>query len=247
MNIIDVPSPNFITGRKNHRPEAVVIHIMEGTLHGTDSWFSSIQSKVSAHYGIGKNGEVHRYVQETNTAWHAGRVNAPSWTLIKKSPSGMFVNPNYYTIGIEHEGNEQSEWTELMYKSSAEMVRDICQRWNIPIDRSHIIGHHEIYSLKTCPGFKVDLNKLIALATGVQPPAVPAPQIIKTRTAGNGIARVRLNIRSGPGRNFSSINVVDPGIQLAFDGFTEQGEVINGTGKWFFTDNDNWFWSGGIK
>jgi len=115
MNIINIPSPNFTVGRKIYNPEAVVIHIMEGSLSGTDSWFKSNASQVSAHYGIGQSGEVHQYVAEVNTAWHAGRVNAPSWQLIKTTGNGAFINPNFYTVGIEHEGNEDSDWTDAMY------------------------------------------------------------------------------------------------------------------------------------
>jgi N-acetylmuramoyl-L-alanine amidase len=165
MKIIEKPSPNFNSGRRNYQPIAIVIHIMEGTLAGTDSWFQSTRSQVSAHYGVGKSGEVHRYVDEKNTAWHAGRVNAPSWTLIKHQSDGIYINPNYYTIGIEHEGTENSDWTDEMYSTSSELIKRICKDWKIPIDREHIIGHHEIYSLKTCPGHKVDLNKLISMAS----------------------------------------------------------------------------------
>jgi hypothetical protein len=247
MNIISIPSPNFTAGRKIYSPIAVVIHIMEGTLTGTDSWFKNPLSKVSAHYGIGKNGEVHQYVKEIDTAWHAGRVNAPSWQLIKQAPNGLFVNPNYYTIGIEHEGNESSEWTEAMYASSSEMIRSICMRWNIPIDRNHVIGHHEIYSLKTCPGFKVDINKLIALATNTPIPLIPSNGIEKIQEAGNVTTKTSLNIRSQPNTIKPPIAKVPSGIRLSYDGFTNAGEKVNGNSKWFFTNEGNWFWSGGVN
>jgi hypothetical protein len=48
-------SPNFTRGRKAFKPEAIVIHIMEGTLSGTDSWFASKASQVSATVSILKN------------------------------------------------------------------------------------------------------------------------------------------------------------------------------------------------
>lgn len=245
MNIINIPSPNFIPGRKIYKPEAVVIHIMEGTLSGTDSWFRNPASKVSAHYGIGNNGEVHQYVKETDTAWHAGRVNAPSWQLIRPGGNGLFINPNFYTIGIEHEGNENSDWTDAMYNSSSGMVRAICNRWNIPIDRNHIIGHHEIYSLKTCPGNKVDLNKLIALAGGLTP--VNPPTIQTTAQPGNATTKVLLNIRSQPNTLSAPVTRVAAGVELSFDGFTNNGETVNGNSKWFFTNGGNWFWSGGVN
>ncbi len=246
MNITNIPSPNFYTGRNNYTPVAIVIHIMEGSLSGTDSWFSSTKSNVSAHYGIGINGDIHQYVKETDSAWHAGRVNAPSWTLIKPGENGMYINPNYYTIGIEHEGNEQSDWTALMYQSSSSLVADISKRWNISLDRDHIIGHHEIYSLKTCPGFKVDLIKLISMASGnpIGNPVSSKPQT--TIQSGRATTITRLNIRSKPDRSFAPLNTVDPGIELAYDGFTIQGENVSGNSKWYFTQRGNWFWSGGV-
>jgi N-acetyl-anhydromuramyl-L-alanine amidase AmpD len=154
-------SPNFWTGRKGYKPEIIVIHIMDGTLSGTDAWFVNPASQVSAHYGIGKNGEVHQYVKEEDSAWHAGRVDAPSAKLVKSN-----VNPNLYTIGIEHEGKADDIWTDAMKQASASLIREICQRWQIPIDRDHIVGHYQIYSKKPdCPAHdKKILYELVALA-----------------------------------------------------------------------------------
>ena len=161
MNIIQKKSPNFWVGRKGYRPEAVVIHIMDGTLVGTDSWFANTTSQVSAHYGIGKSGEVHQYVNEQDSAWHAGRVDAPVWKLIKPN-----INPNLYTIGIEHEGKPDDVWTDAMKQASATLIREICERWQIPIDRNHVIGHFEIFSKKpNCPATnKHIIDELVALA-----------------------------------------------------------------------------------
>lgn len=161
MNIIQKKSPNFWAGRKGYRPEGVVIHIMDGTLTGTDSWFANPASQVSAHYGIGRTGEVHQYVKEEDTAWHAGRVDAPVWSLIKPN-----INPNLYTIGIEHEGKPDDVWTDAMKQASAALIREICQRWQIPIDRAHVVGHFEIYSKKpSCPARdKKIIDELVALA-----------------------------------------------------------------------------------
>jgi len=161
LNIIQKPSPNNWPGRAGYKPEAIVIHIMEGTLQGTDAWFSSISSQVSSHYGIGKRGEIHQYVQEDAVAWHAGRVAVPSWKLLKEA-----VNPNIYTIGIEHEGYAGEVWTQEMKNSSADLIADICKRWNIPVDREHIIGHYEINSLYklNCPSLdKVIIDVIIKL------------------------------------------------------------------------------------
>ena len=246
MNITQVPSPNMTKGRKGYKPEAIVIHVMEGTLSGTDSWFKNPVSSVSAHYGVGVAGDVHQYVQEQDTAWHAGRVHAPSWKIIKTAAGSNYVNPNFYTIGIEHEGNENSEWTEAMYAADAELIKAIAARWNIPVDRDHIIGHHEIYSIKTCPGFKVDINKIIALVNGTSAPAVVPDMPAQIADAGTVSTNSRLNIRKRPDLKYPPVTTVNAGIVLAYDGYTTEGESVNGNSKWFYMSNGNWFWSGAV-
>lgn len=163
MTIKNKQVRNFNTGRGGYMPEAIVIHIMDGSLAGTDAWFNDPKSQVSAHYGIGKKGEVHMYVREQDTAWHAGRVLRATWKLIKKS-----VNPNLYTIGIEHEGKplENDKWPDAMKKASAELIADIAKRWNIPIDRDHVIGHYEIFADKpNCPGVDHSIiDELVSMA-----------------------------------------------------------------------------------
>jgi len=187
MNIIQKKSPNFWSGRKGYRPEGVVIHIMDGTLIGTDAWFANPSSQVSAHYGIGKNGEVHQYVQENDAAWHAGRVDAPLWKLIKPT-----INPNLYTVGIEHEGKPNDVWTDAMKQSSATLIREICQRWQIPIDRDHVVGHFEIFSKKpNCPATnKRILDEMVALA-GQQTTSGPSPVEEGVRKVEEGLALIK--------------------------------------------------------
>lgn len=187
MNIIQKKSSNFWVGRKGYRPEAVVIHIMDGTLPGTDAWFANPTSQVSAHYGIGKSGEVHQYVQENDAAWHAGRVDAPVWKLIRPN-----VNPNLYTIGIEHEGKPDEGWTEAMKQSSATLIREICQRWQIPIDRDHVVGHFEIFAKKpNCPATnKRILDELVTLAH--QQTEMPKPSVEEgVRKIEEGLAMIK--------------------------------------------------------
>lgn len=117
MAIQLIGSPNKDKGHEGFRPEAIVIHIMEGTLKGTDAWFKNEESGVSAHYGIGKQGEIHQYVGESDTTWHSGRLVSPTWRLLKPD-----VNPNWYTIGIEHEGRADTPWSDALYKASARLI-----------------------------------------------------------------------------------------------------------------------------
>lgn len=154
------PSPHH-SSRGGFLPEAVVVHIAEGPFPAIGNWFKNPIAQVSAHYGVGQQGQIDQYVAEERAAWHGGNVLRPTWGLLKAG-----INPNRYTIGIEHAGFATDAWTDIMYETSASLVRDICDRWNIPLDRNHIIGHREIFAGKTCPGFNVSLDKLIQLAGG---------------------------------------------------------------------------------
>jgi N-acetyl-anhydromuramyl-L-alanine amidase AmpD len=151
---------NFRTGRHNDmKPDMIVIHVIEGTLKSCDNWFNNGDAGVSAHYGIGLRRELHQYVREEDTAYHAGRVQGATAPLVKERN----LNPNYYSIGIEHEGTATSEWPDTMYEDSARLVADIAKRHNIPLDRRHVVEHHEIYAPKSCPG-RGDVDRIVKMA-----------------------------------------------------------------------------------
>jgi N-acetyl-anhydromuramyl-L-alanine amidase AmpD len=235
-----IKSPNYTAGRRGYRPESIVIHIMEGTLAGTDSWFRNRESKVSAHYGVGKHGEVHQYVRESDSAWHAGRKSADApWQLLKPG-----VNPNYYTVGIEHEGKADTRWTDEMYSSSAQLIKEISLRWAIPIDRSHVIGHRKIYTVKTCPGSRVSLARLIREAKDISTDH-GAHNLVSKR--GSAAARARLNLRAGPTTGSKKVGQANAGDQLSYVGWTSSGEAVHGNPHWYRTAKARYFWAGGTN
>ena len=117
------PAPECNWEPRTKIVSAVVIHYTEGTYAGCISWFKNCESEVSAHYVIrSADGQVTQMVREADKAWHARTANG-------------------YTIGIEHEayGNIWSFFTEEMYQSSANLIRDICSR------HANINGHRTFY------------------------------------------------------------------------------------------------------
>lgn len=161
---VGAATENFHVGRAGYLPVGVVIHLMDGSLTGTDSWFNNPTAQVSAHYGIGKTGQVHQYVREEDRAFHAGRVQDPTFPLLNEYPD---INPNDYLIGIEHEGTVDDEWSTDMVQASAELLAQICKRWNIPCNRDHVARHHEIFAPKPCPGPKCPIDDIVAQAAAL--------------------------------------------------------------------------------
>lgn len=110
-----IPAPSCNFEPRTKEVSAVVIHYTEGSYAGCISWFQNCDSQVSAHYVIrSSDGQVAQMVREADKAWHARTANG-------------------YTIGIEHEayGDIISFFTEAMYRSSADLVRNICSRYDV--------------------------------------------------------------------------------------------------------------------
>lgn len=136
-------SGNF--GTQLIQQKFVVIHDVEGSYLGCISWFKNSAAEVSAHFVLNSNpygvnssthapngtpdapvGEVTQMVETKYTAWHVR-----CW--------------NPYMVGIEHEGYAGvSGWyTPECYASSAKLVSFLCEKYNIPKDRYHVIAHGE--------------------------------------------------------------------------------------------------------
>ncbi|MEW2251478.1 MULTISPECIES: N-acetylmuramoyl-L-alanine amidase [unclassified Streptomyces] len=108
----------------------VIIHVTQETYADTLSIFQDPQKKVSAHYVVrSSDGHVAQCVREKDIAWHAG-----NWDY------------NTRSIGIEHEGwvDQPSWFTNALYEQSARLTAAICDRYGIPKDREHILGHYQV-------------------------------------------------------------------------------------------------------
>ncbi|KAB2336852.1 N-acetylmuramoyl-L-alanine amidase [Cytobacillus depressus] len=111
----------------------IIIHDIEGSAQSAINHFRN-RSFVSAHYILDSDtGKITQMVRPEDVPWHAG-----NWYF------------NMHSIGFEHEGfaAKGTDWySEQMYRSSAKLVKYLAERFNIPIDRQHIIGHDEIPGL----------------------------------------------------------------------------------------------------
>lgn len=161
MNVIpDYLTVNYTKGRKGAYPaDCITIHVTEGGAESVRAWFKNPDAKVSSHYLTTKKGLIYQFVKESDTAWCNGRVAHPTAELVLARPS---ANPNWWTISIENEGSGLEELTTPQRKALVWLIKDIQSRHHrITTDRRHIVGHREIYALKTCPG-QISVDRIVS-------------------------------------------------------------------------------------
>ncbi|HTK03449.1 MAG TPA: peptidoglycan recognition family protein [Alphaproteobacteria bacterium] len=167
-----IQSP-YWQSRQGKKIDGIVIHTTVGTYDGTITYFQNNDRSVSAHYVVSLDGDITQMVNENVGANHAGNVSNPTTPVYKG------FNPNWNTIGIENADNADPAGADRSRQlpALANLVRDICLRNGIPIDRNYICGHRELYDKKTCPG-NIDVNKVVSLAAAV----VPSSDVITDQT-----------------------------------------------------------------
>ncbi len=144
---------------KIFKPEIHVIHIMQGTLKGTDSHFNNPAVDASTGYGIGKSGEIHQYVRDEDAAWGQGLCTNPNFEWLKKMPG---VNPNLYSLSYELEGMSGDSPTPEQWEALTYLLKLKSAAYDIPYEKNRFIGHYIIDPINRsgCPGKGFPWTKL---------------------------------------------------------------------------------------
>lgn len=140
--------------RRADRPDdydidRVVIHITQGGFDSAVRAFQDPGHGAAAHYIVRKDGHVTQMIRELDVAFHAGNRDY-----------------NERSVGIEHEGfvDRPQDFTAAMYGASARLTAAICARYDIPVDREHVIGHVEVPGADhTDPGKHWDWDRYMKL------------------------------------------------------------------------------------
>lgn len=163
--IVSTPAStaNYTLTRLGYKVAGVIIHTTVGSEASAVSAFQSPTRQASAQYVIACDGShIDQCVSEADIAWHCGRFYTDA--------ADPLANCN--TIGIEHcdNGNYDSPRPDGLYQTSSDLVKDICTRYGIPIDRTHIRKHREVSQLATsCPD-SLDIDRIVAMANGTYGP-----------------------------------------------------------------------------
>ena len=106
-------------------------------IHDTEaSWDTTLElvqdpTYLAWNYSLrSRDGHIAQHLDSSDVGWHAG-----NWYV------------NMHSIGLEHEGfaaQGASWYTESMYRTSAALVRHLAAKYDVPLDRAHIIGHDQV-------------------------------------------------------------------------------------------------------
>ncbi|MEO3944115.1 N-acetylmuramoyl-L-alanine amidase [Gorillibacterium sp. CAU 1737] len=157
------------SSRDGHVPFVIVNHISAGSMTSMDAWFTSPSNTVSsAHYGVSRAGEIHQYVPINRMAWANGltKETIPKATALiirQHAP----INPNKYTVSIEHEGTD-GDLTEDQFQASVWLHRYIADEvkrlyhQELVLDDQHVIGHYQVDPVRkpNCPGPRFPWKRL---------------------------------------------------------------------------------------
>ena len=138
---VNVPAyeGNYTKGRSGRKIEAITIHHMAGRLTAEQCGkiFQKIGRYGSSHYGIGYDGRIGQYVDETDTAW----TNS-NW------------DSNCKSVTIETSDNDNSWYVnDTTLNSLIKLVADIAKRNNLgTLVPGKNLTWHSMFTSTTCPG-----------------------------------------------------------------------------------------------
>lgn len=149
-------------GRNGRRLTAVVIHRMEGTLEGSDSYlrreFADYSPfprlNASTHFGVGLwygTPQIRQWVDTANTAWGwSARPTDYPTTVARNTLTNLFTGTedlNWQVISVEVEGFAYQAWDYRTRDKVKELLK-----WIYRTHGNLMVMAHTDCSTKACPG-----------------------------------------------------------------------------------------------
>ncbi|WP_432068238.1 peptidoglycan-binding protein [Streptomyces sp. C10-9-1] len=151
------PIPVNYTSGGQTSVRGLVVHIMAGTLAGTDSWFRNSAARASSHFGTGKGGALYQWVDTANRAWAQ-------------------ANGNREWLSIENEGRGGDALTSAQMDRIAEVFAWVHKTYGVPLQITsspngrglgyHAMGGSSWGGHTQCPGRRIiaQLPEIVARA-----------------------------------------------------------------------------------
>jgi len=147
-------SPNFgypkgSAGRRGQKIIGACLHISGAAWTSNYSWIMNPAANASYNAIVKDDGTVVSLVPEQNAAYSHGKINKPTWGLLRGG-----VNPNLYSLSLARTGSNQNTWTPQQLVSTLKVLKNWSTKYGFPLKRPHIFGHFEVDAVGRwyCPG-----------------------------------------------------------------------------------------------
>ena len=154
-------SPNFSTRGRNTKKIKYIIYHYTGMRSENKAIkrLTDLNSNVSCHYFIKRNGQIILMVPELYEAWHAGKSNWKKDILLNKKSLGIEISNKGHEFGYENFSKNQ-------ITSLIKLSKYLIKKYNIKA--SNILGHSDIaFERKKDPGEKFPWDYLARKKIGI--------------------------------------------------------------------------------
>ncbi|WP_254245010.1 N-acetylmuramoyl-L-alanine amidase [Hymenobacter sp. BRD67] len=154
-----LPATPYWVGTVNfnlRKPNYVIIHhTAQKSTEQTLKTFAQTKTQVSAHYVIGRDGQVYHLLSDYLRAWHGGVAR---W--------GSITDINSVSIGIELDNDGAEPFQDAQLASLLKVLGSLKRAYNIPV--ANFIGHGDIApTRKSDPSAQFPWQKLAARGFGL--------------------------------------------------------------------------------
>ena len=154
-------SPNFSTSRRIKKMIKYIIYHYTGMRSENKAVkrLTDVNSNVSCHYFIKRNGQIILMVPELYEAWHAGKSKWKKDISLNKNSIGVEISNKGHEFGYQNYSKEQ---ISSLIKLSKYLIK------KYKIKRPNILGHSDIaFERKKDPGEKFPWRYLANKKIGI--------------------------------------------------------------------------------
>lgn len=200
------PVGNF-TANGQDAVYGVVIHIMDGTLNGSEAWFDNPAAQASSHFGTGKDGQLRQWVDTKDRAWAQAAGNH-TW------------------LSIENEGRGGDSLTDAQLTRCAQVLAWAHTTHGVPLQLTtsttgrgmgyHGMGGSAWGGHTSCPGTKIvaQLPEILRRAKALAG-VVTAPSTKPTVDLSNLVAAARRDpgLKQGGTTHAADVRIVEAALK----------------------------------
>ena len=154
-------SPNFSTSARNKKKIKYIVYHYTGMRSENKAIkrLTDLNSNVSCHYFIKRNGQIILMVPELYEAWHAGKSNWKKDISLNKKSLGIEISNKGHQFGYE-------KFSKNQITSLIKLSKYLIKKYNIKA--SNILGHSDIaFERKKDPGEKFPWSYLARKKIGI--------------------------------------------------------------------------------